>query len=230
MANELKKAQRTLTEETIRILWTKICHLHPEMCIQSGIRLDFEFPITERTSYDITNKLLRCSNTGKIVATPIYGFNYDPPNENPHHVTALTLCYDSQRKRYLLNYFNPKGRESTQREREIKLLASIGYHIQSRTNHVPVIIHYYDGKNLQKSDNIGLCQLYSLYYLLHFLHKSYRMRESRLYHTQLVETPCALTPSQLLQYIEQKNGPINQKQLEKFWLKLSNTIKNDTNL
>lgn len=214
MSNELRKAQRLLTETTIRNLWTTITHLHPKMCIQSGIRLDFEYPITARTSYDITNKLLRCSHTGKVVATPIYGFNYDPPNSNPHHVTALTLCYDSEKQRYLLNYFNPKGRSSPQREREIKLLASIGYHIQARSSRkdIPVVIHYYDGKNLQKSDNIGLCQLYSLYYLFEFL-----------------KTPCNGTPSQLLHHVEQKNGPINQKQLLKFWSILSHTLKNERN-
>jgi hypothetical protein len=171
----------------------------PDICVHDGIRIDYEKRFTAHTVQDVLTKLLKCSHTGKVVATPIYGYNYDPENVNPHHVTGMTLFYNPRTKSYTFNYFNPKGARSVRKRREIRLLERIGGAIQKNTGN-KVNIYYYNGSNLQEDDSIGLCQLYSLLYLFEFLGR-----------------PGAYSPSTFVQRIQNQRGSFNEKTLLAFY-------------
>ena len=203
-AKELKRAQNTLTESNIRGLWSTITRARPHMCVHDGIRLDFARPFSSACVDSILEKLLKCSHTGKTIATPIYGYNYEPDNVPPHHAMAITLFFNPKTQTFTLNMFNPKGKDSPRKKKEIRLMKAIGARIRNRT-HLPVNVYYYNGPNIQENDTIGLCQLYSLLYLYEF-----------------IQRPNGKPPSKTLGSLQKHTGSIDPHTLLGFWNK---TIK-----
>lgn len=194
----LRRVQRSLTEPAMRKFWTKMTSAHPNICVNNGITLQFDKNFTEAVITDVMRQMLRCSSTGKVLATPVYGYNYDPENELPNHVTAISLFYDPAAKRYNLNYFNAKGAQSVRKRKEMCLIRSIGKKIEEETKK-PVDIYYFNGKNLQENDDIGLCQLYSMYYLKEF-----------------IKNPHSGGPSVFVRNIINEYGAFNEKPLLEF--------------
>ena len=198
---DLKRIQNLLTESTIRGLWSSITRKHPEICLNNGIRLDFSRRFSEKCIYGVMRQLLQCSHSGKTLVTPIYSYHYEPDNDPPHHMMALTLFYQKSKHRLILNLFNPKGRESPRKPKEIRFIRRLGQLIRDQTQ-TPVLVYYYNGPNIQKHDRIGLCQLYSLLYLYEF-----------------IRHPNAKGPSYTLKCLQKHIGKLDQKKLWHFWQK-----------
>ena len=198
MQKELKTAQSSLTEGKIRDFWQKMTQKHQDMCVNGGIRIDFDRNFTQAIFDDILEQLLKCAHSGLVVATPLFEYNYDPDNSIPHHVASLTLFYDRNNSNIILNYFNPKGKSSPRLQKEKRLMTALGQMIKQRTGK-PVFTYMFYGKNMQIDDNIGLCQLYSLYYLYNF-----------------IKNPQPQSPSYFIRSIELQDGTFNEKQLYDF--------------
>ena len=212
MNKELRFAQNNLTEFMIRRFWKALTLTFPTMCVNDGISIDFNenFMSTKRMEH-MVDKLTQCRSAH--VACPLFQFNYDPPNSTPHHVSALTLTrlHDGN----ILSFFNPKGRGSCRKQQEQIFLNNISKQIAAKTG-LPTKLFIYDGKNLQQNDNIGLCQLFSLFYLYEYvteingLHATRDMHESKLLQT-------ISEPNKMVKYIESKRGGFNDKVLFAFW-------------
>lgn len=203
---DFKRIQNLLTESTIRGLWSSITRKHPEICLNDGIRLDFNRRFSEKCIYNVMRQLLQCSHSGKTVVTPIYSYHYEPDNDPPNHMMALTLFYDQPRRRLIMNLFNPKGRESPRKPKEVRFMRRLGHMIRHQT-HIPLCVYYYNGPNIQKNDTIGLCQLYSLLYLYEF-----------------IRHPNAKGPSYTLKCLQKHIGKIDRDKLWKFW---QGTLRNN---
>jgi hypothetical protein len=197
--NELKKAQKFLKEKVIRSFWKRLTHAHPHTCVNDGLALNYNKPLSKLELFRIVDKLTKCSEKQLCVATPLYQYNYDPGNQHPHHISALTLKYNSRDGVYMLNMFNPKGKSSTRKKQEEIMLLLIARLLRVKLKR-PVVIHRYMGPNLQQKDDIGLCQLYSLFYLFEY-----------------VQRPANIAPTDFIRYIKQRRGHFNEKTLLQFW-------------
>jgi hypothetical protein len=212
MNKELRFAQNNLTEFMIRKFWKALTLTFPTMCVNDGISIDFNqnFMSPKRLE-NVVDKLVQCKNSH--VACPLFEFNYDPPNSTPHHVSALTLTKFHDYN--ILGFFNPKGHGSCRKQKELEFLKSISKQIAEQTS-VSTKLFIYDGKNLQENDNIGLCQLFSLFYLYEYvteingLHGPRDCHESRFLRT-------VSDPNKMVKYIQLKRGGFNDKTLFAFW-------------
>lgn len=198
---ELKNAQTFLRENVLRSFWRRMTKSSPNICVDEGISIDFSRPLSKRKLFEIVERLTKCAGRKMIVATPLYQYNFEPDNTNPHHVSAITLRQNGSGKNsfYTLNMFNPKGKDSLRKEQE-KIFLTLLQKLLEVKLQAPVKIHQYLGQNLQRNDSIGLCQLYSLMYLYEF-----------------TKTPQNTDPEKFVRFIRTKNGSYDKKTLLKFW-------------
>ena len=212
MLQELKVAQATLIESEIKRFWTAMTRYFPHMCVNDGVHIDYEKPILMRHVHDIVGKLMKC-DSNLHVATLFFQYNYEPKNDTPHHATAITLTKD--RDRTYLTLFNPKGRSSKRKKHEEFLLKKMAHVIQTHyRKNIPIEINIYNGKNLQLNDNIGLCQLYSLRYLLEYV-----VRAQNFVPSTTKDLKKITIPHEIITFIEQKDGDFSEPALYNFWKK-----------
>lgn len=205
--DELRKAQYYLNEASLRSYWKKITQKNPNICVDDGISLDFSNKIHKHELFDIVNKLTKCSSKNLMVATPFYQYNFEPENPTPHHVSAVTL--EKYKGKYILSLFNPKGINSKRKAQEMTFLKILQRLIKYKLK-TKVDVKVYDGKNLQSNDNIGLCQLFTLFYLNEYVnHKKNNVH-----------------PRDFVRQIEMKYGKYDREILLKFWCKHFNKCKN----
>lgn len=205
MNKELLEAQQSLTEYVIRVFWKQITESFPSLCINDGISLDYK-NITSKDLEKMVSSLSKCSDSHHV-ATPLFEYNFEPLNEMPHHLSAIVITKTPQV--YYLSFFNPKGKRSFRKEEEKKIITNVAFEIEKRT-HRKVMVTIYDGDNLQIHDKIGLCQLYSLFYLYEYM--------LLITGTETIsdKTPL-INPHAMVQYIIQKRGSFDEKILYVFW-------------
>lgn len=209
MNKELRFAQNNLTEFMIRKFWKALTLTFPAMCVNDGIVIDFdENFLSPKRMEHVVDKLIQCKSSH--VACPLFEFNYDPPNSTPHHVSALTLTRLQQGN--ILSFFNPKGRGSCRKQQELIFITSVLNQITARTG-VSTKLYIYDGKNLQQHDDIGLCQLFSLFYLYEYVTEINGLQGQN--NSKLLQT--ISDPNKMVRYIELKRGGYNDKVLFAFW-------------
>ena len=205
MNRELRFAQHNLTEYVIRRFWKALTLTFPSMCVNDGISIDYrEHYLTANKMEHIVQKLTQCKSSH--VACPFFQFDYDPSNSTPHHVTAVTLTKTD--KYNVLSFFDPKGKGSCRKKEEYALMKILVEKITEKTG-IPTKLYIYNGKNLQQDDNIGLCQLYSLFYLYEFVNEVSAMSPKSI-HT-------IVDPNRMVNHIAQKRGSFNDKTLFAFW-------------
>jgi hypothetical protein len=220
MNKELKQAQRSLTEHVIRRFWQAMTISYPQLCVNNGLSVDYHKHVTVAHIKNMADILTKCmvgndkSKKKRFVATPLFQYYYDPPNkETPHHVSALTLtCLPGHD---ILSFFDPKGSGSLRPKEELLMLQILAEAIHQRTGH-PVQIQIYTGDNLQKNDNIGLCQLFSLFYLREYVDL---VSHATSGHRQKASGPWQLSyhPNQIVRDIKQKYGHYSSSVLHQFW-------------
>lgn len=162
----LKQAQQKLNAHVIRHFWRALTLAYPSMCVNDGISIDFRRNMTVEYIQNIATQLMRCPNK-LYTASPVFEYWFEPDNrDTPHHLSALTLT--KFHNAYVVSFFNPKGKSSMQRKRETEFLHGLANIIEHQYRR-PVKVYTYDGNNLQNKDYIGLCQLYSLFYLYEYI-------------------------------------------------------------
>lgn len=180
MSINLKQAQRHLTEQRMRMFWSHLTDQYQTICTHSGLSLDWKQPLSMLQVKQMVQDLLKCHTV--IVACPVYMYDYDAKADPPHHVTALTLI-KCQEKGIFLSYFNAKGKKSPRLAQETQWLNLMAQQLQQHFG-LPVKVQMYTGRNIQDQDYIGLCQLYSMFYLCQFIEKVHHvMTTSRLCQT-----------------------------------------------
>lgn len=202
MQRDLRQAQYTLTESVIRKFWRALSLSFPSLCVQDGMSIDYHQPFNLPKVERLADKLTRCHRAH--VACPLFQYEYDPPNTTPHHVSAVTLTQVPGQGQ-ILALFDPKGTGSV-RKREEALLMNILAECLRRRTHRPTSVRLYQGKNLQAHDDIGLCQMFSLFYLYEYVTEVNRLSGS------VVSDPNKMAP-----YIERKRGGFDEKTLHAFW-------------
>jgi len=165
MNHDLKYAQSHLTEAVIRRFWKALTRSYPALCVNDGLSIEYHQEFTLRHVHAMVDKLTRCP--GANVACPLFQYDYDPPNSTPHHVTAITLT-QLPGQVCILSFFDPKGRGALHKRQEFLLMKVLARAIQQKTGR-KVVVNIYQGDNLQKNDTIGLCQLFSLFYLYEYV-------------------------------------------------------------
>lgn len=166
MNDELTKARNSLTESAIRTFWKSLTQSFPNVCINDGINVNYDGTNEEmeKSIERMSKELSRCKYQN--VATPLFQYNYEPDNSTPHHVSAVTL---TKLPNYcVLSLFDPKGKGSKRKKEEKDMMKAISKKITTLLG-LPVRIKIYNGVNLQAKDYIGLCQLFSLYYLYQYI-------------------------------------------------------------
>jgi hypothetical protein len=214
MQKELKFAQHNLTELVIRRFWKAMTRTFPAICVNDGMDITYQknseniSDISKRQITNIVAKLLRCQ--GVHVAAPLFQYEYDPQNSVPHHVSAITLT--KLTSKYILSFFDPKGRGALRKQQELYIMSTVASEITQQTG-IQTQLLIYDGKNLQINDEIGLCQLFSLFYLYEYV------TEITSIHNK--NTPNMLhilyTPNDMVKYIDTKRKGFNSKILYAFW-------------
>lgn len=205
MNRDLRRAQHTLTEGVIRRFWKAMTLSFPSLCVHDGVSLDYHQPFTASKAEYLADRLLKCHNTH--VACPLFQYEYDPPNATPHHVSALTLTQMPSGQQ-VLSLFDPKGK-GTERPREETLLMSILSKLIEQKSGRPTHYKLYDGKNLQSHDDIGLCQMFSLFYLYEYITEVTKLNPPSW---RLVSDP-----NRFAAFIEQKRQGFNERTLHGFW-------------
>lgn len=204
MNKELKYAQNRLTESMIRKFWRAMTMSFPAMCVNDGISIEYHDEFQQRHVDQLVDKLTRCKAMN--VACPIFQYEYDPPNSTPHHVSAITLTHFPSHS--VLSFFDPKGTGSL-RPREEELLTKIlAKSISGRINK-PVYTKIYNGDNLQKNDYIGLCQLYSLFYLYEYVTEVTKLKQKPLITLS--------DPNLMVEYIREKRNGFTDRTIYSFW-------------
>lgn len=221
MNRELKKAQQFLTEQKIRQFWKAMTISFPKICPNEGINVDFNKPITPSNVTHIVHILTKCSV--EHVGAPIFGYNYEPDNPIPHHVSALTLT--KLPKFYVLSYFNPKGKESVRTRKENALLSLLATALESKLSY-KIVINNYRGPNLQSKDHIGLCQLFSLFFLYTYI---YEVNQSYSKSGRRYSLEHLSDPNFVLTHIQKKHNVFDEKLLFNFWQSFFQSIHNNRN-
>ena len=221
MNNELFEAQQSLNEYVIRVFWKQITESFPSLCINDGISIDYK-NITLKDLEKMVSSLSKCSDSYHV-ATPLFEYNFEPLNKMPHHISAIVITKTSQV--YYLSFFNPKGKTSFRKEEEEKIITRIAYEIEKKT-HRKVVVTIYNGDNLQMYDKIGLCQLYSLFYLYEYMllitgpenisdKRPENISDKRP--ENISDKRPLVNPHAMVQYIIQKRGSFDEKILYVFW-------------
>jgi hypothetical protein len=204
MNKELRYAQTKLTESVIRKFWKAMTLSFPSMCVNDGVSIEYHQPFTSRHVEHIVDQLTKCKSAH--VACPLFQYEYDPPNSTPHHVSAITVTKSP--KLITLSFFDPKGRGSERPREEELLMKIIQKRIEEKTGK-KTLLKIYNGENLQRRDDIGLCQLYSLFYLYEYVNEVSKL------------TPQALDvlsdPNAMVDYVKKKRGSYDEKTLLSFW-------------
>lgn len=196
MKHKLKKLQTFLTKRKLDQLWINLSHTNPQCCVQSGINLSFcDHKVQVDHASQVFAKLKTCPD--KFVATPVYEYCFEPENEQPHHVSALTIFKNSTHMQ--VNFFNPKGVSSHRKKMERVFLKKLGQKLYAKFK-IPVKVHMYKSKNLQYQDSIGICQLLTFIYLWTFL-----------------QAPGFQKPHQQVQMMRQQYDNLTHQGLLKFW-------------
>jgi len=204
MNKELQYAQNRLTESMIRKFWRAMTMSFPNMCVNDGISIEYHQQFQQRHIDQLVNKLTKCSSMN--VACPIFQYEYDPPNSTPHHVSAVTLTQFPSHS--VLSFFDPKGHGSL-RSREEELLTKILAKSISERIGQPVYVNIYTGDNLQKNDYIGLCQLYSLFYLYEYVTEITKLNPTSL--------KTLSTPNLMVDFIRDKRNGFTDRTIFSFW-------------
>lgn len=206
MNKDLKYAQSRLTESVIRRFWKAMTLSYPAMCVNDGVSIEYHKPFQQRNVDRIVDKLTRCK-TSVNVACPIFQYDYDPPNSMPHHVSAITLT-QMPNATTVLSFFDPKGRGSVRPRQEELIMGVLAKAIEKKTGR-NVILKMYTGDNLQKNDDIGLCQLFSLFYLYEYVTEINKLNPKAL---SVLADPNAMVP-----FIRAKRRGFTDKTLLSFW-------------
>ena len=205
MIRQLKFAQHNLTESVIRRFWKALTLTFPAMCVNDGISINYKnYQLTSLKLEPIVEKLTVCKSAN--VACPVFQFDYEPQNSTPHHVSAITLT--KMHTGNVLSFFDPKGRGSSRKTEEIAFLYLLVQKISERTGKRTKLLMY-DGKNLQQNDDIGLCQLFSLFYLYEYVNEVTAMPPKSL--------DTFVDPNKMVKYIHKKRGGFNERTLYAFW-------------
>jgi hypothetical protein len=228
MNEELSHAQQSLTEEVIRKFWRVITFANPNICVTDGLVIDYHSHFQERDLQQIVHQLVKCSEIS-FVATPLFQYFYDPPNkETKHHCTALTLTKLPDQA--VLSFFDPKGTGTLRPFEQAQFLKLLSVRL-SAALHKPVAVKVFSGENLQKNDDIGLCQLFSLLYLYEYVQQVSKLDVKNI-HAQ--SRSCFVTsgghkcfdtlhtivdPNAMVEMIKAKHGSYSNRTLHKFWIK-----------
>lgn len=212
MSTELKKAQKNLTEGVIRRFWRAMTLSYPSMCVNNGISINYHKHMDIHHVQQMVQQLTKCKNAN--VATPLFQYEYDPGNATPHHLSAITLTKFPTH--YVLSLFDPKGKGSLRPKEEDLLMKILAKSIERQTKK-KVNIQIYNGENLQKNDYIGLCQLFSLYYLYEYIIEITKTK------SQTMDT--LIDPNKMVQHIKTKRGHFNEKTLLHFWCTFFKNIR-----
>jgi hypothetical protein len=204
MNKELKQAQHRLTESVIRKFWKAMTLSHPSMCVNDGVSIEYHQPFTQRHVDRLVDRLTQCKSSN--VACPLFQYEYDPPNSTPHHVSAITITKFPTYN--VLSFFDPKGK-GTERPREEELLMNVLCKSIEQRYGKKTLLRMYTGDNLQKNDDIGLCQLFSLFYLYEYIVEVNKLSPHTL------ET--VTDPNEMVKLIRNKRGGYNEKTLFSFW-------------
>lgn len=207
MNKDLKNAQSKLTESVIRRFWKAMTLSFPAMCVNDGVSIEYHKPFQQRNLDRIVEKLTRC-NMASNVACPIFQYDYDPPNSTPHHVSAITLTQLPSGNTSVLSFFDPKGRGSIRPRQEELLMGVLAKAIEQKTGR-KVVLKMYSGDNLQKNDYIGLCQLFSLFYLYEYVTEINKLNPKSL--------DILTDPNVMVHYIREKRRGFTDKTLLSFW-------------
>lgn len=208
---EFRYAQDTLTEDVIRPFWKEFTSQYPRFCVQGGIAVDFDTRLNEEVAHFVAQQLSLCDS--KIVAAPLFEYNFEPSNPLPHHLAALTVVHFSDR--IVVGLFNPKGRDGERSELEFRLFTMVCQSL-SQKHHKRVQFVRYEGMDLQQDDFIGLCQLYSLLYLYMFVTESAQHYRNH-YNYQQEPSPTVAFPDLLVERIKEKHGSYDENLLHWFW-------------
>ena len=203
---QLKMAQHALTEQQIRTAWRGITHSFPTMCVNDGVIFEYNKRLTAQHVERMVHKLTKCPN--RNVACPLFQYFYDPKNSTPHHVSAITLTHFPGR--CVLSFFDPKGRGSLRKKEESMLMHVLGKLISTQLKK-PCTVMIYDGTNLQRTDNIGLCQLFSLFYMYEYIVQMTKPMNS----LSIIRT--IIDPNRMVNFIVNKHGKFDQRALLSFW-------------
>ena len=220
MNKDLQRAQQNLTERVIRRFWQAMTLSHPQLCVNNGLSVNYHKHITVKQVEEMANVLTKCMVSSekkkrkRFIATPLFQYYYDPPNkETPHHVSAITLtCFPNHT---ILSFFDPKGKGSLRPKEELLMLKILAQAIQERTK-TPIKIHIYTGDNLQKQDYIGLCQLFSLFYLHQYITIVNKLVNDNQMASHLTWAIC-YDPNVVVNRIRHKYGHYGPSTLYAFW-------------
>jgi hypothetical protein len=212
MNAELKYAQKNLTESVIRKFWKAMTLSYPSMCVSNGVSINYHKHLDIHHFNQIVDQLTKCKSN--FVATPLFQFEYEPKNTTPHHVSSLTLTKTPTY--YVLSLFDPKGSGSMRKKEEELFMNVLSKGIERKMKK-PVHVKIYTGTNLQRTDFIGLCQLFSLYYLYEYILEVSKVRPQSLQVTT--------DPNNMVPYIQKKRGKFNDKLLLNFWNTFFKSLK-----
>ena len=204
MNKELRQAQMKLTESVIRRFWRAMTLSFPSMCVNDGVSIEYHEPFTQQHVDRLVERLTKCKSAN--VACPIFQYEYDPPNSTPHHVSAITLTQLPTHA--VLSFFDPKGKGSIRPRQEELLMNILAKAIQEKTKR-RVVLKMYNGDNLQKNDYIGLCQLFSLFYLYEYVTEVNKLTPQNL--------NTITDPNEMVQFIRKKRNGFTEKTLYSFW-------------
>ena len=215
MQKELKYAQQNMTENVIRKFWKEMTRMFPAICVNDGMDITFKkhseniSDLSHQQIASIVAKLLRCQ--GVNVAAPLFQYEYDPSNSVPHHVSAITLT--KLRSQYILSFFDPKGRGALRKQQILYIMSTVASEITRQTGIITKLL-IYNGKNLQSNDDIGLCQLFSLFYLFEYVTEitTLNIKNST---PKVLRVLC--TPNDMVKYIDTKRKGFDSKILYAFW-------------
>jgi hypothetical protein len=206
--SELLKAQQNLTEFKIRTFWSSLSQRFPDLCVQDGVVFDYKQKNNNKNMIKqiehLATILMKCGSYGHV-ATPLFQYCYEPNNDTPHHATSLTLTKNEEI--YIITLFNPKGKDSLRINNEKKMLEMLCAYMEQKYN-IKVTYYLYKGKNLQNEDTIGLCQLYSLRYLLEYIVQIQRKQIRNV-----------SDPEYIIQMIQKKDHGFDELSLYRFWKK-----------
>lgn len=206
MNKDLKYAQTKLTESVIRRFWKSMTLSFPSMCVNDGVSIEYHQQFNQQHIDRIVEKLTRCKTSN--VACPIFQYDYDPPNSTPHHVSAITLTHLPSSNVSVLSFFDPKGKGSLRPRQEELLMKVLAKAIEQKVGR-KVVLKIYTGDNLQKNDYIGLCQLFSLFYLYEYVTEVSKLNPKSF--STLAD------PNSMVQFIRDKRRGFTDRTLLSFW-------------
>lgn len=205
----LRKAADFLRHDVINRIWVRVCRRYPVVCIIKGMFVNFNAPYELHVEQQ-ARQMLSC--TRPVMAFPCYLFHYlqrlANKSDTPHHCAGMTIVKNIEKKEAVVSFFDPRGTQQRRTE-EMQKILNVWKSVLHEQGFQTVYTHLYTQQNLQDDDRIGLCQLFSLFFLTYFIQSTASLN---------LEQMQQLNPNYIIHQLTDPNGwKIHGKHLYHFY-------------